>query len=67
MSYLVDKGYKVIFDKNVVTGQDMSHMMNKEAGTTRDSDANEMCGYWMHSSATAITVKFFTGEAKLAK
>ena len=33
MSYLVDKGYKVVFDKNMVTDQDMSHMMHKETGT----------------------------------
>ena len=30
ISYLTDKGCKVIFDKNVVTGQVLSHMMNKE-------------------------------------
>ena len=34
ISYLVDTDYKVVFDKNVVTGQDMSLMMNKETGTT---------------------------------
>ena len=32
ISYFIDKGYKVVFDKNMVTSQDMSHMMNKETG-----------------------------------
>ena len=27
---LVDRGFKVIFDKNTKTGQDMSLMLNKE-------------------------------------
>ena len=34
LSYLVDNGYKVVFDKSMVTGQDMSHTMNTETGTT---------------------------------
>ena len=33
ISYSVDKGYKVVFDKNMVTNQDTSHMMHKETGT----------------------------------
>ena len=32
ISYLVDKGYKVIFDKNMKTDQDTSYMVNKETG-----------------------------------
>ena len=32
VSYLVDKGYKVIFDKNMKTDQDTSYMVNKESG-----------------------------------
>ena len=33
-SYLVDNGYRVIFEKNMVTGQDVSLMTNKIAGVT---------------------------------
>ena len=34
VSYIVGKGYRVIFDKNMVTGQDMSFMTNTNAGLT---------------------------------
>ena len=34
VSYLVDKGYKVTFEKNMSTGQDMSMMVNKHTGVT---------------------------------
>ena len=33
ISYVVDKGYKVVFDKNMVTDQNMRHMMRKETST----------------------------------
>ena len=29
---LVDRGFKVVFDKNAKTDQDTSHMLNKETG-----------------------------------
>ena len=29
VSYLVDRGYKVVFDKDKETGEDLSHMMHK--------------------------------------
>ena len=32
VSYLVDRGYKVTFEKNMKTGQDLSHMTNKIRG-----------------------------------
>ena len=32
ISNLVDHGFKVVFDKNVKTDQDTSHMLNKETG-----------------------------------
>ena len=32
ISNLVDRGFKVVFDKNVKTDQDTSHMLNKETG-----------------------------------
>ena len=34
VSYLVDRGYKVTFEKNMQTGQDVSHMTNKITGAT---------------------------------
>ena len=34
VSQLVDLGYRVIFDKNLETGQDMSYMMNKATNAT---------------------------------
>ena len=34
VSYLVDRGYKVTFEKNMKTGQDLSHMTNKIKGAT---------------------------------
>ena len=34
VSYLVDRGYKVTFEKNMKTGQDFSHMTNKISGAT---------------------------------
>ena len=32
ISYLVDKGYKVVFDQDEETGKDISHMFNKKTG-----------------------------------
>ena len=34
VSNLVDNGYRVVFDKNVKTNQDTSHMLHKETGVT---------------------------------
>ena len=34
VSYLVDKGYRVVFDKDLVTGKDISYMMKKETKVT---------------------------------
>ena len=34
ISYLVDRGYRVTFDKNMKTGQDLSVMLNKSTGTS---------------------------------
>jgi len=33
ISYLVDRGYKITFDKDAKTGKDLSHMLHKESGT----------------------------------
>ena len=35
ISNLVDRGFKVVFDKNVKTDQDTSHMLHNETGVTR--------------------------------
>ena len=32
ISYLVDKGYKVVFDQDEATGKDVSYMLNKKTG-----------------------------------
>ena len=34
VSYLVDNGYQVIFDKDLVTGRDLSYMRHKASGRT---------------------------------
>ena len=34
VSYLVDSGYQVIFDKDLVTGRDLSYMRHKASGRT---------------------------------
>ena len=34
VSYLVDQGYRVTFDKDLKTGKDISFMLNKKTGVT---------------------------------
>jgi hypothetical protein len=34
VSYLVDRGYKVVFDQDAKTGKDVSYMMHKSTGRT---------------------------------
>ena len=34
VSYLVDKGYRVVFDKDETTGKDISYMMKKKTKVT---------------------------------
>ena len=34
ISNLVDNGFRVVFDKNMKTNQDISHMLHKESGVT---------------------------------
>ena len=34
VSYLVDNGYQVIFDKDLATGRDLSYMRQKSSGRT---------------------------------
>ena len=34
VSYLVDQGYRVTFDKDLKTGKDVSFMLNKKTGVT---------------------------------
>ena len=34
VSHLVDMGYKVVFDKDMTTGHDLSVMINKKTGIT---------------------------------
>ena len=34
ISNLVDNGFRVVFDKNMKTNQDISHMLHKEIGVT---------------------------------
>ena len=34
VSHLVDMGYKVVFDKDMATGKDLSMMMNKKTNVT---------------------------------
>ena len=33
VAYMVDKGYRVVYDKNMVTGEDMSYMTHKASKT----------------------------------
>ena len=41
---LVDRGFKVIFDKNMKTGQDMSLMLKKETNVAPDSEESASVG-----------------------
>ena len=47
---LVDRGFKVIFDKNMKTGQDMSLMLNKETNVAPRFRRERKCGSLMPTS-----------------
>ena len=61
MPQLVDKGCKVTFDKNLVVGQDLSHMANKNTGVT--SRFRHERSVWMLDAFVKADGKAKAGEA----